>query len=60
MGALDGRHALITGGGTRHRCGDRRALAAEGARLSIAGRRRAPLEATAARLPGDLRRSRPT
>lgn len=52
MGALEGRHALITGGGTGIGAAIAEALGAEGARLSIAGRRRAPLEATAARFAG--------
>lgn len=52
MRALDGRHALITGGGTGIGAAIAAALAADGARLSIVGRRRAPLEATAAGLSG--------
>lgn len=54
MGALEGLHALITGGGTGIGAAIATALAGEGARLSIAGRRRGPLEATASRLPGTL------
>ena len=54
MDALVGRHALITGGGTGIGAAIAVALAASGARLSIAGRRRGPLEETAARLPGTL------
>lgn len=54
MGALTGLHALITGGGTGIGAAIAAALAAEGARLSIAGRRRAPLDETAARLTGSL------
>src|SRR5262249_2260406 len=50
--ALADRHALITGGGTGIGAAIAEALAGEGARLSIAGRRRQPLETTAARLPG--------
>lgn len=52
MDTLGGRHALITGGGTGIGAAIAAALAAAGVRLSIAGRRRAPLEETAARLPG--------
>ena len=51
MGALDGRHALITGGGTGIGAAIARALAGAGAAISIAGRRRGPLEETAAHLP---------
>jgi NAD(P)-dependent dehydrogenase (short-subunit alcohol dehydrogenase family) len=51
MGALDGRHALITGGGTGIGAAIAGTLAAAGAAVSIAGRRAAPLEAVAAKLP---------
>ena len=50
MGALTGRHALITGGGTGIGAAIARALASAGASVSIAGRRRAPLEKVAAGL----------
>ena len=43
-----GRHALITGGGTGIGAATARALAAEGAKLSLLGRRREPLESVAA------------
>src|SRR5215471_11151875 len=47
MGALDGLHALITGGGTGIGAAIARALAAEGAAVSLAGRRREPLDQVA-------------
>ena len=50
MGTLTGRHALITGGGTGIGAAIARALASAGASVSIAGRRRAPLEKVAAGL----------
>lgn len=52
MGALSEHHVLITGGGTGIGAAIADALAREGARLSIAGRRRGPLEAIASRYPG--------
>lgn len=51
MGALDGRHALITGGGTGIGAAVARALADEGAAISLAGRREAPLHDVALSLP---------
>ena len=51
MGTLDGQHALITGGGTGIGAVIAKVLADAGAAVSIAGRRRAPLDAVAARLP---------
>jgi NAD(P)-dependent dehydrogenase (short-subunit alcohol dehydrogenase family) len=48
---LDGRHALITGGGTGIGAAIARTLAGAGAAVSIAGRRAGPLEAVAANLP---------
>jgi NAD(P)-dependent dehydrogenase (short-subunit alcohol dehydrogenase family) len=51
MGALDGKHALITGGGTGIGAAIARTLAQAGAAVSIAGRRSEPLEAMAAELP---------
>ncbi len=51
MGMLDGRHALITGGGTGIGAAIARAMAAEGATLSLVGRREAPLSDMAATLP---------
>jgi NAD(P)-dependent dehydrogenase (short-subunit alcohol dehydrogenase family) len=50
MGTLDGRHALITGGGTGIGAAIARALAGAGASVSIAGRRRAPLDEVVASL----------
>ena len=47
-----GRHALITGGGTGIGAATARALAAEGAKLSLLGRRREPLESVAAETGG--------
>ena len=51
MGALSGKHALVTGGGTGIGAAIARALSKEGASLSLAGRRQAPLDAMAAELP---------
>ncbi|HWT12979.1 MAG TPA: SDR family oxidoreductase [Allosphingosinicella sp.] len=44
MKRLDGRHAIVTGGGTGIGASIARALAAEGARLTLVGRRREKLE----------------
>jgi NAD(P)-dependent dehydrogenase (short-subunit alcohol dehydrogenase family) len=52
MGWADGRHALITGGGTGIGAAAARALAAEGARVSLLGRRLEPLGAVAAETGG--------
>jgi NAD(P)-dependent dehydrogenase (short-subunit alcohol dehydrogenase family) len=43
--SLAGRHAVVTGGGTGIGAAIARALAAEGAKLTLIGRRREPLEA---------------
>jgi NAD(P)-dependent dehydrogenase (short-subunit alcohol dehydrogenase family) len=51
MGSLSGTHALITGGGTGIGAAIARVLAGEGAAISIAGRRKAPLDEVAASLP---------
>jgi NAD(P)-dependent dehydrogenase (short-subunit alcohol dehydrogenase family) len=51
MGQLDGKHALITGGGTGIGAAIARALAGAGAAVSLAGRRAQPLEELAAALP---------
>jgi NAD(P)-dependent dehydrogenase (short-subunit alcohol dehydrogenase family) len=47
-----GRHALITGGGTGIGAATARALAAEGAKLSLLGRRLDPLQALASEIGG--------
>jgi NAD(P)-dependent dehydrogenase (short-subunit alcohol dehydrogenase family) len=51
MRLLDGKHALITGGGTGIGAAIAQALSDAGAAVSLAGRRKAPLVAMAARLP---------
>ena len=48
MGWAEGRHALITGGGTGIGAASARLLAKEGARLSLLGRRMEPLQSVAA------------
>ena len=50
MGQLEGKVAIVTGGGTGIGKGIARAFAREGARLVIAARRREPLEQTAEEL----------
>jgi NAD(P)-dependent dehydrogenase (short-subunit alcohol dehydrogenase family) len=49
---LQGRHALITGGGTGIGAETARALGAEGAKLSLLGRRIEPLQAVADEIGG--------
>lgn len=49
---LKDTHAVVTGGGSGIGAAVAHALAAEGARLTLVGRRRQALEATAAALPG--------
>jgi NAD(P)-dependent dehydrogenase (short-subunit alcohol dehydrogenase family) len=51
MGQLANRHAVITGGGSGIGAAIARALANEGARITVAGRRQAPLDQVAAALP---------
>lgn len=50
--ALAGRHALITGGGTGIGAAIARCLAAQGATVTLVGRRPEPIAAVAAELPG--------
>ena len=52
MGFATGKHALITGGGTGIGAAAARMLAAEGAKLSLLGRRKEPLDAIAAETGG--------
>ncbi len=51
---LAGHHALVTGGGTGIGAATARRLAAEGARLTLVGRRRNPLEQVASELENAL------
>lgn len=52
MAWANGRHALITGGGTGIGAATARMLAAEGAKVTLVGRRREPLESVAAEFGG--------
>jgi len=52
MDDLSGRHAVVTGGGTGVGAAIALALAQTGARVTIAGRRKEPLERTASRHTG--------
>jgi NAD(P)-dependent dehydrogenase (short-subunit alcohol dehydrogenase family) len=49
---LEGLHAVVTGSGSGIGAAIAQALASEGARLTLVGRRREALDATAATLPG--------
>jgi NAD(P)-dependent dehydrogenase (short-subunit alcohol dehydrogenase family) len=52
LGWAAGKHALITGGGTGIGAAAARMLSAQGAKLSLLGRRRQPIEAVAAETKG--------
>ena len=52
LGWAQGRHALITGGGSGIGAAAARALASEGARVSLLGRRPEPIEAVAREIGG--------
>ena len=52
--SLEGRHALITGGGTGIGAATARRLAAEGAKITVTGRRREPLKAIAEEVRGSI------
>jgi NAD(P)-dependent dehydrogenase (short-subunit alcohol dehydrogenase family) len=52
MGLLSGRHALITGGGTGIGAAIAQALSQADSAVTLVGRRKAPLQGTAARLSG--------
>lgn len=54
MGWAQGRHALITGSGTGIGAATARLFAAEGAKVTLLGRRREPLETVAAGIGGTV------
>jgi NAD(P)-dependent dehydrogenase (short-subunit alcohol dehydrogenase family) len=51
--SLEGRHALVTGAGSGIGAAIARSLAAAGAKVTLAGRRREPLDAVAKSIGGD-------
>jgi NAD(P)-dependent dehydrogenase (short-subunit alcohol dehydrogenase family) len=55
---LEGQHAVVTGGGTGIGAAIAQALAAEGARVSLVGRRREPLEIVAEEIRSSRAKSR--
>jgi len=57
MSGLEGRHALVTGAGSGIGAAIAEALAARGARVSLAGRRAEPLRDVAAKLPDGAART---
>ena len=52
MGWATGKHALITGGGSGIGAATARMLAAQGAKVSLVGRRKQPIEAVASEIGG--------
>ena len=56
QGALEGRRALVTGGGTGIGAGCARALLRDGATVTIVGRREEVLRETAGLCPGGARK----
>ncbi|HYW15268.1 MAG TPA: SDR family NAD(P)-dependent oxidoreductase [Allosphingosinicella sp.] len=58
MTSLSGHHAVITGGGTGIGAAIARALASEGARITLVGRRLGPLEEVAAQIRSSRAKSR--
>jgi len=54
LGVLDGKHVLVTGGGSGVGAAIARALSNAGAAVTVSGRRRGPLEDIAAQLPASF------